>query len=61
MSKINLKQLGMDALSESHTTFLKLVRDGSAQDVAQNRFGELGSLCSSLPLLFVKFWRIFYA
>ena len=38
----DLKQLGIAALQEAHTTFLKLVQDGSArQDVGQNQFGEM--------------------
>ena len=37
-----IQQLGIEALSESHATFLKLVRDGSAQhDVGENQFGEM--------------------
>lgn len=37
-----IKQLGIEALSETHTTFLKLVRSGSARhDVGQNQFGEM--------------------
>ncbi len=42
MDKQALTRLGIDALGGSHTTFLKLVRDGSArQDVGQNQFGEI--------------------
>lgn len=42
MDKTKLKQLGINALSEAHTTFLKLVHDGSArQDVGENQFGEM--------------------
>lgn len=42
MDMTQLKQLGVDALSEAHAIFLKLVRDGSArQEVGQNQFGEM--------------------
>ncbi len=42
MATDKIKQLGIDALTEAHATFLKLVRDGSAQqDVGENQFGEM--------------------
>jgi fructose-1,6-bisphosphatase/inositol monophosphatase family enzyme len=38
----DLKQFGIEVLGETYAAFLKLVRDGTAQqDVGQNQFGEM--------------------